>query len=273
MTEPASVGAEPTAMTSLAWHAGERVDVSDREWSATVASFLGSGYRVRFPRLAHGVPLQHARLQADRVAGLLGTQVDPEPWLWAARRPANGAGVEVVGGWPYGLDRRFGAPWTRVTVLGPARPEARRTRGLTLPWAYASDSPTAGLPMISSLEAGIAERVVAERGAGVGLWWNHRDELCATTAGAPLVCDAHGTWLFPAPSSGLVTSWAATALAQPLGATPAVVTRDTLLGSRAVGAVGDLGSLTLVERIDGAAATAEPEAVSILVAARDAVVG
>ncbi len=117
------------------------------------------------------------------------------PW---AGVPGSGA-VEVSGGASYDAVRR-----------GTARPGRgsrrcrcpRRRRGTpppsTCPGTGRPTSPLAGPPTISTPEATLAARHLTEVGAEVGLWWNHRGELCTSTAG-PLLVELADGWVKPDP--------------------------------------------------------------------------
>lgn len=216
------------------WCAGRPVELLDQEWSDLVTGFLGSGFRVRFPHVARAV--EHARRQVDAIATLLGTPVDGVPWAALG----GAAAYEVAGGWAYGLDRVWGPPWTAVTPLEPGRAvEGERARAaVDLPWAWSSRAVTAGLPMISTLEDHLARRHAGDR---VGLWWDHRDLLCSTTAGPPLVQLDDGSWRAPDPASGAVRSWAYDEAARDRAARPAELGRELVAAARAVVAVSDLG--------------------------------
>lgn len=219
-------------MNATHWCAGRVVSLTEDEWSRTAAAFLGSGFRVCFP--AHGPAVAHARRQVDAVASVLRTSVDPAPWDALDSAPA----YELVGGWEYRLDRTWGPSWTAVTALPLPAVTSRKAAAVELPWAWSSAAPTAGLPMISSLESDLA---LAHAGDDVGLWRDHRGLLCSTTAGPPLVQTADGSWLTPDESSGAVRSWAYDEAASRLSARPAPLTREVVAAARTVLAVSDLG--------------------------------
>ena len=102
-----------------------------------------------------------------------------------------------------------------------------------------------------------------------GLWWNHRDELCTTTAGPPLL-HLDGTWAFPDDSSGLVTSWVFHSLAERLGASPVRLTRGHLEGSGLACAVSDVGAVSVVDHVDGLDLAVAGAPLDLLLSARDA---
>lgn len=214
------------------WCDGRTVPLGHAEWSRTAASFLGSGFRVRFP--AGAAAAAHARRQVDAVADLLGTPVDPAPWAELDSAPA----YEVAGGWERRLDRGWGPAWTAVQALALPPATTADAEAIDLPWAWSSASPTAGLPMISAIESDLARDHARGR---VGLWWDHRDRLCSTTAGPPLVQAEDGEWLTPDASSGAVRSWAYDEAARRLDARPAALTREVVATARTVLAVSDLG--------------------------------
>lgn len=215
-------------MTVEYWRDGEPADVTHEDWARTVPTFLGSGFRVRFPASP-----DHARTQAEAVAALFGTAFDQAPWEGLT------GPHEVAGGWVYGLDRAWGPAWTAVRAV--EIPEDGEREAIDLPWLWSSASPTARLPMISTLEADLAREHAGDR---VGLWWDHRDLLCSTTAGPPLV-EVDGAW--HTPTDGFVTSGAYDDAARRLGATPQPLTRD-LVASGTLLAVSDLGVETRLHR-------------------------
>lgn len=223
------------------WSAGQRVTLTEDEWAGIAAGFLGSGFRLRLP--GHAAAIAHARGRVDAVATLLGTQVDPAPWDDLGEAPA----YELVGGWEYRLDRTWGPAWTAVSALPLPSVLGRDAEAVSLPWTWSSASPTAGLPMISSMEEDLA---LAHAGDRVGLWWDHRDLLCSTTAGPPLVETADGGWLTPDEASGAVRSWAYDEAARRLSARPATLGRDLVAAARAVVAVSDLGVSTRLVAVE-----------------------
>lgn len=183
------------------------------------AGFLGCGYRVVVP-----VPAaqEYAEAQAREVLSRCGI-------AWVAWPELGPLPVEVAGGASYDVGRRaFGPTETRVTPLPPTTPAAEAV-AVDLPWWWSSDGPLAGLPTISGLEATLAARHL-EVGT-VGLWWNHRDELCTSTAGPLLLCLDDGWW-HPDDTAGAVASWAWAEEARAREARPATITRDLLATAR-----------------------------------------
>ncbi|MGZ6753226.1 MAG: hypothetical protein ACXVEJ_07140 [Nocardioides sp.] len=265
-----------TSPLTLTWHDGTPVATDDADWAALAPTFLGCGFRLTVPLVpGTDAPVAFAHDAAARVAAVLGAALDEAPW--AHVRGLRGPGcVEVVGGWAYGLDRRLGAPWTRVGPVAPARPD-RAAYAVSLGWALGSGSPTAGLPMLSGLEDDRA-RAALEPGT-VGLWWDVAGELATSTAGPLLLCAGDG-WLVPHPRSGGVPSWVHTTLADRLGAETRVVTDATNLTAdltadlTAAVAVAPDGRLTRLRTLDGHALGADDDgaAVGLLTALRDAVV-
>ena len=106
-----------------------------------------------------------------------------------------------------------------------------------LPWWWSSNGPLAGLPTISGLEATLASRHLAP--GQVGLWWNHRDELCTSTAG-PLLLRLDDRWVHPDDTAGAVPSWAWAEEATVRLSRPVRVTRDVLAAATEVLAVSPL---------------------------------
>lgn len=202
---------------------------------STGADFLGCGYRVVVPSPA---ALGFAQDQAQRVLALLG--IGWTPW------PALPSGpVEVTGGASYDAGRRaFGPTRTEVTPLAAPAPTAGPLAAVDLPWWWSSDGPLAGLPDISVLEATVAARHLPP--GAVGLWWNHRDELCTSTAGPLLLRLAEG-WVHPDAAAGAVPSWAWTLAAAERSAVPARVDRELLRRATAVLAVPPLGDVVRIE--------------------------
>ncbi|WP_244930266.1 hypothetical protein [Nocardioides sp. W7] len=228
-----------TGLSSRSWC--DSVEVAEADWAAAATSFLGGGYRVVLPVVPDAVAFE--RDQARRTFDVLGIRWDEVPWT--ALEPGSvGATVEVSGGAPYDAGRRgYGAPWTRVTPLPSPAATSAVADAIDLPWAWSSESALAGLPTISSLEASLAARHLAEAGSAVGLWWNHRDELCTSTAG-PLLVELSGGWVRPAPGAGAVMSWASEQAAAEHDARPATITRELLRSARSLLAVDPLGTTT-----------------------------
>lgn len=183
------------------------------------ADFLGCGYRVVVPVPAAA---PYAEAQAREVLARCGIA-----WSdWPALGPLP---VEVTGGAPYDVGRRaFGPTQVRVTPLAPATSVADAV-AVDLPWWWSSDGPLAGLPTVSGLEATLASRVL-EPGQ-VGLWWNHRDELCTSTAG-PLLLRLDDGWVHPDDTAGAAPSWAWAEEARRLDARPTRVDRSTWAAAR-----------------------------------------
>lgn len=223
-------------MTVRAWHDG--AEVAEADWAAAAASFLGGGYRVVVPVVPDAVAF--AREQARRTFDVLGIGWDEAPW---AAVPGS-VPVEISGGASYDAVRRgYGAPWTRVAPLQMPASSTRDAVAVDLPWDWSSDSPLAGLPTISALEATLAARHLADVGADAGLWWNHRDELCTSTAG-PLLVELADGWVQPDPSAGAVPSWTGERAAVSRGARPTPITRPLLRSARSVLAVDPLGTIS-----------------------------
>lgn len=223
-------------MSVRAWHDG--AEVAEADWAAAAASFLGGGYRVVVPVVPDAVAF--AREQARRTFDVLGIGWDEAPW---AAAPGS-VPVEISGGASYDAVRRgYGAPWTRVAPMPLPTTSTRDAGAVDLPWAWSSDSPLAGLPTISTLEASLAARHLADVGAEVGLWWNHRDELCTSTAG-PLLVELADGWARPDPRAGAVPNRAWAQAAASRDARPTPITRPLLRTARSVLAVDPLGTLT-----------------------------
>lgn len=214
------------------WHDG--AEAPRAGWSEAVASFLGGGFRVTVPLLPEA--LAFARDQARHTLDVLGIGWDEAPWTAIA--PWTGA-VEISGGASYDAQRRaFGPPWTHARSVPLPATTAAEAGAVDLPWAWSSDSALAGLPLISALEEAAAARHL-KRGT-VGLWWNHRDELCTSTAG-PLLLRAEDGWVHPDERAAAVPSWAWAAEAAARGSRPVRVDRDLLGRAREVLAVSPLG--------------------------------
>lgn len=219
---------------SVIWHDGAPAPSAD--WPSVAASFLGSGYRVVTPLLPD--PLAAARAQARSVLDRLGIDWDDAPWEQLGGTEA----VEVTGGASYDAARRaFGPAWTRVTPLPlPTAPTASAAAA-DLPWTWPSDGPLAGLPTISGLAEDAASRHLPP--GTVGLWWNHRDELCTTTAG-PLLLRLDEGWVHPDAGAGAVGSWAHARVCSQVDTRPVAVTRAVLARAHDVVAVDPLGVWT-----------------------------
>jgi hypothetical protein len=223
-------------VTVRAWYDG--AEVAEADWTVAAASFLGGGYRVVVPVLREAVAF--AREQAGRTFDVLGIGWDEVPW---GLLPGSGA-VEISGGASYDAVRRgYGAPWTRVAPMPLPGAATRDAEAVDLPWDWSSESPLAGLPTISTLEATLAARHLTEVGVEVGLWWNHRGELCTSTAG-PLLVELADGWVTPDPGAGAVPSWAWERAAASRSARPFPITRPLLRTARSVLAVDPLGTTT-----------------------------
>lgn len=178
------------------------------------ADFLGCGYRVAVPSPEAA---DFARAQARAVLDRLG--IDWAPW------PALPSGpVEVAGGAAYDAARRSFGPVTVRVHPFDTRPPTTLV-AVDLPWTWPSDGPLAGLPTISGLAGTVAERSLAPGTAG--LWWNHRGELCTSTAG-PLLLRLGDRWVRPDDAAGAVPSWASVRAAEERSARQVVVTREVL---------------------------------------------
>jgi branched-subunit amino acid aminotransferase/4-amino-4-deoxychorismate lyase len=204
-------------------------------WDRAAATFLGGGYRVLLPRLPAAIGF--ARDQARQVTDRLGIAWDEAPW---DALPAGDA-VEVSGGAAYDpRTRAYGELRTRaVPVPLPAPPDAP-VAATDLPWTWPSDGPLAGLPTLTGLAEDVAARHLEADGAVVGLWWNHRDELCTSTSG-PLLLRLDDGWVRPPDGAGAVPSWAFVRAAEQVGARPGTITREVLARARDVAAVSPLG--------------------------------
>lgn len=256
----------PSGRDATTWHDGQLRDLTLEQWSQTVTQFLGCGFRVRVPASTSGSdPLNYARGAALRVADAFAQPLDQI--AWDAIATLKGSFV-VEGGWEYWPGEAMGAPWTRVAAGGRTHSEARIVQAVRLPWAWSSDGATAKLPMISTIEAGQAERHLRTVGAGMGLWFNHRDELCMSTSGPVLVQTGKRSWTFPGRQAGLVSNWAFFEIANRLGALPATITSTELAESRAVCAVSDLANIYLIESIDDLVSSLDPEQVATLMQVR-----
>ncbi|UMG92077.1 hypothetical protein [Nocardioides sp. TF02-7] len=246
------------------WRGGDPVATSAAEWDRRAAGFLGCGFRVVVPTGPPGGPAyRFARAQAERVARRLGLELDPVAWAELANRDG---GAVVEGGWEYWPGRPFGPPWTCAARLdaatAPEPPVA--VAAVSLPWRWGSTGALAGLPTISRLEAARAERHVAGRGAGLGLWFDHRGRLCTTTAGPVVVLAADGRWVRPPEEAGAVTSWTYDEVAAAVAAAPAGLGRAALADARLVCAVGELGDLRAAVSVDGRPCSPDPVALDEL---------
>lgn len=230
------------------------------DWERAAADLLGCGYRVVVPEPA---ALPFARAQAREVLARCGIDWDDAPWSSPASSPASspssspssslslarslaGGPVEVAGGAPYDVgSRRFGPVLTRIVPLTRQDPAAAVSAAVDLPWWWSSDGPLAGLPTISGLEAAAAARQLDPGTAG--LWWNHRDELCTSTAG-PLLLRLDDGWVHPDDAAGAVPSWAWAAEAAARGSRPARVDRSLLGRAVEVVAVSPLREVVRLER-------------------------
>jgi hypothetical protein len=222
-------------MTSRSsWHDGAPVD--DDAFDAAAASFLGGGYRVTLP--VHPGPFAHAREQARTVLDRLGIVWDEAPWASLGDSDA----AEVRGGAAYDVGRRaYGPAWTRVTPLELPSVTTTEAPAVDLPFTWPSDGPLAGLPTISGLDDRLARRQLPD--GVVGLWWNHRDELCSSTAG-PLLLRLPDGWVRPDDAAAAVPSWCYQRAAERLAAIPVRVTREVLGSAGTLAAVDPLGVWT-----------------------------
>lgn len=258
------------------WRGGLETVLSEEAWQAVAAGFLGCGFRVTVPvRRGAGDSLAHARELAGRTAARLGVGVDPVAWDALSRAlveegPAEWHGVVVLGGWGYGIGRDFGPAWTRAVTGLPVGRDVRTVRAVTLPWRWSSNTPTAGLPMISSLEEGRAAVHLEEQGAGAGLWTDLDGQVVAGTAG-PLLLDLGGRWVFPDPAAGAVPQWLHASMAAVLRAQPARIGERDLAAGGTACLVSALGDLLLLEQDPqhGRAGGTVEERVRELVAARE----
>lgn len=237
------------------WHDGSESPADAPSWDAVAAEFLGCGYRVSFPhRPGFEVPLEHAEGWAQRVAGMFGARWDLSAWaaLRGRLRRAGGGwtGVTVVGGWPYDLDRSFGAPWTRAHTGFAIGTGVRPVRAITLPWARNTQSATAALPLISGLAEARAWALLGSRGADVGLWTDHHGEVVTGTAGT-LLLHLDGGWTTPRADVPAGASWPWVALCEALSVPAAPVTPAEVLAARCVAFVSPLGDLEVATSLDG----------------------
>ena len=235
------------------WHDGSESPAGGPSWDAVAAGFLGCGYRVSFPhRPGFEAPLEHAEGWALRVADTFGARWDISAWAALRGRLGSGGGwtgVTVVGGWPYGLDRSFGAPWTRAHTGFVIRTGVRPVRAITLPWARDTESATAALPLISGLVEARASSRLRSRGADVGLWADHHGEVVTGTAGA-LLLRLDGGWTTPRADVAAGASWPWGALREALSAHPARVTPAEVLAAECVAFVSPLGDLEVATALD-----------------------
>ena len=259
------------------WHDGREVSAESASWGAVTAAFLGCGYRVTFPfRPGSDGPVDHAERSARRVAELFGTTWDTEAWRAVRERLAGHSGRDpwtgatVLGGWSYGLDRRFGSPWTRLhTGPGPGV-EVAHARAVQLPWTRETTAPTATMPMISALADARADAYVEDRGADLGLWTDHRGEVVGSTVGCLLVATRHG-WTTPGAGAELEGGWPWSELRAALGAEPSEITPEDLAGAGCVAAVSTGGGLAVLVATGGRAMTVLERRRDELTTARDQV--
>lgn len=255
----------PSGHIATTWHDGVVVDSPLEEWSVTVAQFMGCGFRVRVPATDGSDAMNHARGSAQRVAEAFSQSLDPAAWDAIATLPGP---YVVEGGWSYVPGRPVEGGWTRVALGGRTHREARIARAARLPWAWSSGSPTASLPMMSTIEAGMAERHLRDAGQEVGLWFNTQDELCMSTVGPVLVQSGKRSWLFPDRNAGLISNWAFFEVATRLSARPAKITASEIDQALAICAISDLANVHLFESIDGEVVPLDPYQVGSLMQAR-----
>lgn len=262
--------ARPSGLGARTWHGGRELRSSSVEWAATVSKFMGCGFRVGVPSAAiRSGPVGYAQESAERVADALSTSLDEAAWDDVARtRPP----FVVEGGWEYRADGSFGPPWTRVAPGGVTHVAGGTVRSSRLPWTWNSESATAGLSTISTMEADRAERHLKEVGAELGLWFNHREELCMSTAGPLLVKTGMRSWAIPDGGAGLVCNWAFSGVVSLLAPVRRPITLDVLQGSVAVCVVSDLANVLLVKSHGDVSVDFEPDEVAELLDARDQLV-
>ncbi|WP_166391684.1 hypothetical protein [Nocardioides ochotonae] len=221
-------------MPARTWYDGEPVDLDERGWSRLVPTFLGVGFRLAAP-CPEALPRAEAGARA--VAALAGADLDPLPW--ARLRAAWEGPVDVLGGWERHLVRGLGRPWTRVVpVEAPEEPRVLEER--VSPWPWPTRSATAGLPMLSRLEAA----VVHEDGVLL-LRTDASGALRTSVAGTPyLLLD--GRWVRPA--GGPWTGWAIEQEDARTGAEVVEIGPDELGAATALHAVDEHGARSVSRR-------------------------
>ncbi|MCL2615168.1 MAG: hypothetical protein FWD95_18295, partial [Nocardioidaceae bacterium] len=151
--------------------------------------------------------------------------------------------VVVEGGWEYWPGRPMGEPWTGVAAIEPTGPADVPVAAVRLPWTWATETPTAGLPMLSDAADRQARRHLDRVGADVGLWLDHRGALCASTAGAVLVRAADGAWLRPDDASAPPSSWAYEQACEAVAARRTTLDGAVLASASIIRVVDELGGL------------------------------
>ena len=223
-------------MPARTWYDGEPVDLDERGWTRRVPTFLGVGFRLAVPCAE---ALARAEAGARAVAELAGADLDPRPW--AELRAAWAGPVDVLGGWERHLVRGLGRPWTRaVPAPATAGPEGVLLEERVSPWPWPARSATAGLPMLSRLEAAL----VHEDGVLV-LRTDDTGALRTSSAGTPYLL-VDGRWVRPA--GGPWTGWAVEQEDARTGAEVVEIGTDGLGAATALYAVSEHGARSLSRR-------------------------
>ncbi|NPC95415.1 hypothetical protein [Nocardioides sp. zg-DK7169] len=224
-------------MPARTWYDGEPVDLDERGWTRLVPTFLGMGFRLAVPDPA---ALARAEDGARAVAALAGADPDARPWEHL--RTAWAGPVDVLGGWERHLVNGLGRPWTRVVPAGPGSPASgpQVLEERVSPWPWPAGSPTAGLPMISRLEAATVHEdgVLLLRTDAAGV-------LRTSSAGTPyLLLD--GRWVRPV--GGPWTGWAVEREDARTGAEAVGIGPDELDAATVLFAVGGHGEVSVSRR-------------------------
>lgn len=226
-----------TAQSIRTWVDGVEEPVSDSAWDERRLTSLGCAYRVVVPA-GHGVEAWWwARDRAREVASRFGATFDDEPW---SSPGDTHSGWEVHGVWEHRFRAPLGSATTRVRPLPAPTALPRTVRAVRLPFPYGSRSALAGLPVPQpSLDAAARQLT-----GTVGLWFDHDDELCTTTAGPVALRTADG-WLHPRPESGTVPTWAWERFVTDRGSRPAKLGPADLTGADVTAyAVSETGTVT-----------------------------
>ncbi|MGL5825978.1 MAG: hypothetical protein ACRCYU_14380 [Nocardioides sp.] len=256
-------------MIEHVWIDGLRTPVEEDDWANAAASFMGRGYRTSFPLTTDvAEPANFHRQMALRVANTFGLGLDEAPWDFVTNgNLPPGSAIEIVSGWrPTRDSTASGDPtgpataWTAVARVESAPHDSLRADAVSLPWAYNSQSPLAGMPLLSRVEDDQARRHLREVGADLGLWWNADGQLADSTHGTPLVRVGQRSWAFPHRSASSPSSWIFFNIASLLGAIPTRLTSEALEASSAVVFIDSIGKITVLKSLNGAAKVLDREA-------------
>ena len=207
----------------LAWNNGTPSEVTEADWAAVSASFLGAGFRFDLPGADRHRAARHERGRVERLAQCLGSTIPTAVWD-AVVGAHPGHPIEIEGGWARSYTSE--APcWIA------ARPvtDSLDTRTAAILPTPAHPRPSRGFPTISLLADQAALRAID---AEVGIWVHPHGEVVTSTAGPVIAQRPDGTWALGSDSQ----TWLARAIAAERGA-GADLTVEDLRAATFVGVV------------------------------------